>query len=526
MSLNDPISCARIKTPARSTQCAHFSCFDLGAWLEFGASHHVFRCQICDKELNPQEVKVCRRFQEILRSTPPDAKSCKLSADFVITSAAGTGSAALRMPAAEDSLIQVAEGGEARVLIRDKKAAEEAGVDVGGGELEGRGGVCAGLLEDQLLATNLWDYNEEAEDLVEGDHVLATAAPEAAEEEEEEEWSGEDAAPVVARRMRRVESDSVEPSESSEPSHASDDAEMELTDDEDAMTDEEDDSVEMSGSDSEGWRGSSNARNAQEKGSRSDRQPSAGRAGSSCVARNKQALAGGDAGGKSKGTSKGKGKSRSKSTGSRSKEARGLGDAALGRRAAHPVRASRAKPVDRYGCLYVDSGGSEEEGGREEEKEEKEEKRDGSDDSDDLPLSARRQRASWPKALPAATDCKARAGGSAGASVGKGGRMTGCDLSESSVPAATSADASGGGERLSEQQVAERVVGTSIRKLPCLHQGSGEREREHSPPAPLCTCRHCAVSLYQEHHMELGHRRHLCADRSSSVSNRADEGAR
>jgi hypothetical protein len=454
VSLNDPISCARIKTPARSTQCAHFSCFDLGAWLEFGASHHVFRCQICDKELNPQEVKVCRRFQEILRSTPPDAKSCKLSADFVITSAAGTGSAALQMPAAEDSLIQVAEGGEARVLIRDKKAAEEAGVDVGGGELEGRGGVCAGLLEEQLLATNLWEYNEEAEDFFEGDHVLATAAPETVEEEEEggeeeEEWSGEDAAPVVARRMRRVESDSVEPSESSEPSHASDDAEMELTDDEDAMTDEEDDSIEMSGSDSEGWRGSSKA---QEKDSRSE-----SAAGSSRVERSKQAFAGGDAGGKSKGTSKSKGKSRSKSTGSRSKKARGLGDAALGRRAALPLRASRAKPVDRYGSLYVDSGVSEEEGG--EEKEEKEEeKRDGSDDdSDDLPLSARRQRASWPNALPAATDCKARAGGSAGltkgrgASVGKGGWKTGCDPSESSVPAATSAtptDAAGGGERL------------------------------------------------------------------------------
>jgi len=39
------------------------------------------------KELNPKTIKVCKRFQEILRTTDVEVENCKLNRDFEITNA-------------------------------------------------------------------------------------------------------------------------------------------------------------------------------------------------------------------------------------------------------------------------------------------------------------------------------------------------------------------------------------------------------------------------------------------------------
>ena len=49
LSLKDPLSCSRIKTPARGHNCQHFSCFDLETYLQYASMYSSFKCQICSK---------------------------------------------------------------------------------------------------------------------------------------------------------------------------------------------------------------------------------------------------------------------------------------------------------------------------------------------------------------------------------------------------------------------------------------------------------------------------------------------
>jgi hypothetical protein len=87
VSLKDPLSCARIKTPARGHDCQHFTCFDLETYLQYANRYGSWKCQLCSKELNPREIKVCQRFQELLSKTDSETESCKLNAEFEISNA-------------------------------------------------------------------------------------------------------------------------------------------------------------------------------------------------------------------------------------------------------------------------------------------------------------------------------------------------------------------------------------------------------------------------------------------------------
>jgi hypothetical protein len=57
LSLKDPLSCSRIKTPARGHNCQHFSCFDLETYLQYASMYSSFKCQICSKVFEGLESK-------------------------------------------------------------------------------------------------------------------------------------------------------------------------------------------------------------------------------------------------------------------------------------------------------------------------------------------------------------------------------------------------------------------------------------------------------------------------------------
>lgn len=79
VSLKDPLSCARIKIPARGKDCQHFTCFDLETFVQYASRYATFKCQLCSKELNPKEISVCKRFQAILDKMDPEVDRYKLS---------------------------------------------------------------------------------------------------------------------------------------------------------------------------------------------------------------------------------------------------------------------------------------------------------------------------------------------------------------------------------------------------------------------------------------------------------------
>ena len=91
------------------------------------------------KELNPNTVTVCKRFQTLLDEVDPEADSCKLNAQFEISNA--------HNQTKKDEL-PAAEGGGCG---DDKEG--------GGGEdeaLDCAAAAPAGTPEEQLAQTNLW----------------------------------------------------------------------------------------------------------------------------------------------------------------------------------------------------------------------------------------------------------------------------------------------------------------------------------------------------------------------------------
>jgi hypothetical protein len=138
VSLKDPLSCARIKTPARGRDCQHFTCFDLETYLQYANRYGSWKCQLCSKELNPREIKVCQRFQEILSKTDSETESCKLNAEFEISNAK-------REVIGEKGKIDGidAKKPDAGAAAHDNLQLHQAAVP-------------AGTLEEQLQQTNLW----------------------------------------------------------------------------------------------------------------------------------------------------------------------------------------------------------------------------------------------------------------------------------------------------------------------------------------------------------------------------------
>lgn len=66
MSLKDPISTLRIKTPCRSTFCTHNQCFDAESFLQLQEQAPTWTCPICNKTISYEGLAVDQYVEEIL----------------------------------------------------------------------------------------------------------------------------------------------------------------------------------------------------------------------------------------------------------------------------------------------------------------------------------------------------------------------------------------------------------------------------------------------------------------------------
>ncbi|CAO2649352.1 Nn.00g067370.m01.CDS01 [Neocucurbitaria sp. VM-36] len=66
MSLKDPISTLRIKTPCRSTVCTHNQCFDAESFLQLQEQAPTWTCPICNKTISYEGLAVDQYVEEIL----------------------------------------------------------------------------------------------------------------------------------------------------------------------------------------------------------------------------------------------------------------------------------------------------------------------------------------------------------------------------------------------------------------------------------------------------------------------------
>lgn len=66
MSLKDPISTLRIKTPCRSTLCSHNSCFDAESFLQLQEQAPTWTCPICNKSISYEALAVDEYVEDIL----------------------------------------------------------------------------------------------------------------------------------------------------------------------------------------------------------------------------------------------------------------------------------------------------------------------------------------------------------------------------------------------------------------------------------------------------------------------------
>lgn len=66
MSLKDPISTLRIKTPCRSTLCTHNQCFDAESFLQLQEQAPTWTCPICSKTISYEGLAVDQYVEDIL----------------------------------------------------------------------------------------------------------------------------------------------------------------------------------------------------------------------------------------------------------------------------------------------------------------------------------------------------------------------------------------------------------------------------------------------------------------------------
>lgn len=66
MSLKDPVSTVRIKTPCRSTVCSHNQCFDADSFLQLQEQAPTWICPICNKTISFEALAVDQYVEEIL----------------------------------------------------------------------------------------------------------------------------------------------------------------------------------------------------------------------------------------------------------------------------------------------------------------------------------------------------------------------------------------------------------------------------------------------------------------------------
>lgn len=83
-SLICPLTCARMRIPARGRQCQHLRCFDLEAYLVTSAStsfHRRWHCPVCNQHLLPSGLAICRLTKRLLQELGEVAVSAPLDFD-------------------------------------------------------------------------------------------------------------------------------------------------------------------------------------------------------------------------------------------------------------------------------------------------------------------------------------------------------------------------------------------------------------------------------------------------------------
>jgi hypothetical protein len=66
VSLSDPLTLARIATPARSRLCSHLQCFDLATFIEFSLREQYWHCPVCAKAAPFNQLIVDSVFKKML----------------------------------------------------------------------------------------------------------------------------------------------------------------------------------------------------------------------------------------------------------------------------------------------------------------------------------------------------------------------------------------------------------------------------------------------------------------------------
>lgn len=72
---------ARIKTPIRSKQCTHISCFDAEVFVMMNEQTPAWNCPICSKTLPFDQLQVDGFFQSILAAVPSSVEEVSVEPD-------------------------------------------------------------------------------------------------------------------------------------------------------------------------------------------------------------------------------------------------------------------------------------------------------------------------------------------------------------------------------------------------------------------------------------------------------------
>ncbi|KAL1316747.1 hypothetical protein HN51_068898 [Arachis hypogaea] len=67
ISLNCPISFARIKTPVKGCSCKHFQCFDFDNFINMNSRRPWWRCPHCNQHVSYEDIRLDRNMVEILK---------------------------------------------------------------------------------------------------------------------------------------------------------------------------------------------------------------------------------------------------------------------------------------------------------------------------------------------------------------------------------------------------------------------------------------------------------------------------
>ncbi|KAI5961797.1 pli1 [Candida margitis] len=81
LTLRDPYTYTRIKTPVKTLKCKHLECFDVRIFMTQQYESPTWECPYCSCPLDVSELAVCEYFEEILKNTGPEDVYVKIAKD-------------------------------------------------------------------------------------------------------------------------------------------------------------------------------------------------------------------------------------------------------------------------------------------------------------------------------------------------------------------------------------------------------------------------------------------------------------